>query len=208
MGVIELTGILLAGGKSRRLGRDKAVERIGNERIIDRAIQRLAGITTSQTVVVDRLERIEELDIENKIRYVVDSYSEAGSLGGLFSGLSESPTSWSFVAACDMPFLSTALIKFMMTKISDPSPDVVIPKFEGRLQTTHALYNKSCLEHIETRLKAGLLKMDGYFPKITVCQISENEFLNIEGSKDSFFNVNTPEDLLIALQMGKDFNGD
>ena len=65
MGVIELTGILLAGGKSRRLGRDKAVERIGNERIIDRAIQRLAGVTTSQTVVVDRLERIEELDIEN-----------------------------------------------------------------------------------------------------------------------------------------------
>ena len=101
-----------------------------------------------------------------------------------------------------------SLIKFMMTKISDPSLDVVIPKFEGRLQTTHALYNKSCLEHIETRLKAGLLKMDGYFPKITVCQISENEYLNIEGSEDSFFNVNTPEDLLTSLQMGKDFNGD
>jgi molybdopterin-guanine dinucleotide biosynthesis protein A len=50
--------------------------------------------------------------------------------------------------------------------------------------------------------------MDGYFPKVTVCQISENEFLNIEGSEDSFFNVNTPEDFLIALQMGKDFNGD
>ena len=205
MVAIELTGILLAGGKSRRLGRDKAVERIGGERIIDRTIQTLAGFTTSQMVVVDRPERIEELNIENRIRYVVDSYSESGSLGGLFSGLSESPTPWSFVAACDMPFLSSVLIKFMMSKISDHSPDVVIPKFEGRLQTTHALYNKSCLEHIEMRLKAGLLKMDGYFSNITVCEISENEFLNIEGSGDSFFNVNTPDDLQTALRMEKYF---
>ncbi len=105
MEAIELTGILLAGGRSRCLGRDKAVERIGSERIIDRVIQTLAGVTTSQTVVVDRLNRIKELNIEKEIRYVVDSYSETGSLGGLFSGLSQSPTPWSFLAACDMPFL-------------------------------------------------------------------------------------------------------
>ena len=208
MGAIELTGILLAGGRSRRLGRDKAVERIGSERIIDRVIQTLAGVTTSQTVVVDRLNRIKELNIEKEIRYVVDSYSETGSLGGLFSGLSQSPTPWSFLAACDMPFLSATLIKFMMTKISNHSPDVVIPKFEGRLQTTHALYNKSCLKHIEARLEVGLLKMDGYFSKITVCEITEDEFLNIEGSGDSFFNVNTPDDLETALRMEKYFNGD
>ena len=199
----ELTGILLAGGKSRRLGRDKAQELIGGRRIIDRVLDTLKPITNSQTVVVDRCERIEELNIGTQISYVVDSYNNSGSLGGLYSGLEQSPTPWSLLVACDMPFLSSRLFEFMVSKISSANLDVVIPRFEGRLQTTHALYNKSCLEHIEARLKDGLFKMDGYFNNVNVCEISQDEILGIEGSEYSFFNVNTADDLELALRIDK-----
>ena len=207
MAMNELTGILLAGGKSRRLGRDKAQELIGGRRIIDRVLDTLRPITKSQTVVVDRCERIEELNIASQINYVVDSYNNSGSLGGLYSGLEQSPTPWSLLVACDMPFLSSRLFEFMVTKISNRNLDVVIPRFEGRLQTTHALYNKSCLEHIEARLKDGLLKMDGDFNNVNVCEISQDEILRIEGSENSFFNVNTADDLELALQMDKSTYG-
>ena len=207
MAMIELTGILLAGGKSRRLGRDKAQELIGGRRIIDRVLDTLKPITNFQTVVVDRCERIEELNIGTQINYVVDSYNNSGSLGGLYSGLEQSTTPWSLLVACDMPFLSSRLFEFMVTKISNRNLDVVIPRFEGRLQTTHALYKKSCLEHIEARLKDGLLKMDGYFNNFNVCEISQDEILRIEGSENSFFNVNTADDLELALQMDKSTYG-
>ena len=204
----ELTGILLAGGKSRRLGRDKAQEVIGGRRIIDRVIDTLRTISTSQTVVVDRWERIEELNLDSQINYVVDSYDNSGSLGGLYSGLEQSPTRWALLVACDMPFLSARLFEFMVTKISNEDLDVVIPRFEGRLQTTHALYSKSCLEHIDGRLKDGQLKMDGYFNNVNVCEIAQDEILKIEGSKYSFFNVNTAEDLDLAIRMDKNTYGD
>ena len=204
----ELTGILLAGGKSRRLGRDKAQEVIGGRRIIDRVIDTLRTISTSQTVVVDRWERIEELNLDSQINYVVDSYDNSGALGGLYSGLEQSPTRWALLVACDMPFLSARLFEFMVTKISNEDLDVVIPRFEGRLQTTHALYSKYCLEHIDGCLKDGQLKMDGYFNNVNVCEISQDEILKIEGSKYSFFNVNTAEDLDLAIRMDKNTYGD
>ena len=111
--MIELTGILLAGGKSRRLGRDKAQELVGGRRIIDRVLHSLRQVTKFQTVVVDRFERIEELNIDTQINFVVDAYSNSGSLGGLYSGLQQSSTSWSVLVACDMPFLSSNLFEFM-----------------------------------------------------------------------------------------------
>ena len=204
----ELTGILLAGGISTRLWPDKAQEINARRRNIDTVIDTLKTISTSQTVVVDRWERIEELSIDSQKNYVVDSYDNSGSLGGLYSGLEQCPTRWALLGACDMPFLSAGLFEFMITKISNEDLDVVIPRFEGRLQTTHALYSKSCLEYIDGRLKDGLLKMDGYFDNVNVCEISQDEILKIEGSKYSFFNVNTAEDLDLAIRMDKNTYGD
>ena len=206
--MIELTGILLAGGKSRRLGRDKAQELVGGRRIIDRVLHSLRQVTKFQTVVVDRFERIEELNIDTQINFVVDAYSISGALGGRYSGLQQSSTSWSVLVACDMPFLSANLFEFMFAKTLDGDFDVVIPRVEGRLQTTHALYNSSCLEPINARLKDGLLKMDGYFDNVNVCEISQDEIFKIEGAESSFFNVNTGEDLELALQMDKNTYGD
>ena len=96
----------------------------------------------------------------------------------------------------------------MFAKTLDGDFDVVIPRVEGRLQTTHALYNSSCLEPINARLKDGLLKMDGYFDNVNVCEISQDEIFKIEGAESSFFNVNTGEDLELALQMDKNTYGD
>ena len=204
----HLTGIILAGGRSRRLGRDKAVQSVGGVRIIDRVITRLSGVAESLTVVVDREERVGELEINEKVDFIVDRYPDSGSLGGLYSGLQASTTTWSLVVACDMPFISDSLVQYMRSKLETGTPDVVIPNFQGRLQTTHALYRNTCLGHIEERLKQRSLRMDGYFSDVEICTLQEEDFLSIEGSKESFFNVNTPTDLQMAQDMEKNVSRD
>ena len=202
----HLTGIILAGGRSRRLGQDKAVQSVGGIRIIDRVITKLSRVVESLTVVIDREERAGELEIDEKVEFIVDCYPDSGSLGGLYSGLKASTTTWSFLVACDMPFISGSLIQYMRSKLETGSSDVVIPNFQGRLQTTHALYRNTCLGHIEERLKQRSLRMDGYFSDVEVCTLQEEDFLYIEGSKESFFNVNTPTDLQMAQDMEKNVN--
>ena len=202
----HLTGIILAGGRSRRLGQDKAVQSVGGIRIIDRVITKLSRVVESLTVVIDREERAGELEIDEKVEFIVDCYPDSGSLGGLYSGLKASTTTWSLLVACDMPFISGSLIQYMRSKLETGSSDVVIPNFQGRLQTTHALYRNTCLGHIEERLKQRSLRMDGYFSDVEVCTLQEEDFLYIEGSKESFFNVNTPTDLQMAQDMEKNVN--
>ena len=204
----HLTGIILAGGRSRRLGRDKAVQSVGGIRIIDRVITRLSRVAESLKVVVDREERAGELEINEKVEFIVDCYPDSGSLGGLYSGLKASTTTWSFLVACDMPFISGSLIQYMRSKSETGSPDIVIPNFQGRLQTTHALYRNTCLGHIEERLKQRSLRMDGYFSDVEICTLQEEDFLYIEGSEDSFFNVNTPTDVQMAQDMEKNVSRD
>ena len=204
----HLTGIILAGGRSRRLGQDKAVQSVGGIRIIDRVITKLSRVVESLTVVIDREERAGELEIDEKVEFIVDCYPDSGSLGGLYSGLKASTTTWSLLVACDMPFISGSLIQYMRSKLETGSSDVVIPNFQGRLQTTHALYRNTCLGHIEERLKQRSLRMDGYFSDVEVCTLQEEDFLYIGGSKESFFNVNTPTDLQMAQDMEKNVSRD
>ena len=196
----EISGILLAGGKSRRLGRDKALENLGGERIIDRVISRVAQCCSELIVVGDRPERSLELNLPEEIMFVHDTFEDSGSLGGLYTGLSKSSSDWSLVVACDMPFLSVDLLNDMKNKALSSQSHVFVPIIDGRFQPTHALYNRKCLPYIERNIQEGRLKMVGYFDEIEV-QTIEFSSTNLEGEvARSFFNLNTEEDLKKARQ--------
>jgi molybdopterin-guanine dinucleotide biosynthesis protein A len=197
--MMGLSGIVLAGGLSRRLGRDKAIEPFGDEPLIARVISRLSGLTNETVVVVNSVARGDELPLPDEARVTVDIYPESGSLGGIFSGLTAANSDWGFVVACDMPFLNTDLIAHMLTLREDY--DAVVPLLDGYPEPTHAAYSKACLPHIESRLKAGQLKIAGFFDDVRVRYVSESEIYNFDAELLSFFNVNRPDDLERALAL-------
>ena len=202
----RVTGIILAGGKSSRLGRDKAWEDVGGQRIIDRVIGALQSSCDEVLIIGDRPERQNELSLPKCIQYRSDELKGRGSIGGLYTGLTASDTLWSLVVACDMPFISRELIRFMLSIISKNRCDAIVPVINGRYQPTHALYNSTCIPFIEKNISSGNFRMDSYFDEIYLEEISEDVINSIEGAELSFFNVNTEDDLFTAREQYKLFD--
>jgi len=196
---LDLSGIVLAGGQSRRLGRDKAMEPIGGQPLIRRVIQRIGQVSGEIVVVVADSARAEALPLEDAYRIALDRYPGKGSLGGIFSGLAAAQGQWGIVVACDMPFLNLELLRYMVSLRQ--GADAVVPVLEGRPEPTHALYSKTCLPFIAERLMAGDLKIARLFDEIRVSYVSGEEIARFDPDHLSFFNVNTPGDLERALAL-------
>ena len=110
---VEVSGIALAGGMSRRLGRNKALEPVGGEPLVCRVIRRLSSVASQIVVVVNDERRARELPLPAVAKVVRDAYPDGGSLGGIFTGLRAAEGQWGFVVACDMPFLNLELLEHL-----------------------------------------------------------------------------------------------
>lgn len=197
----EITAVILAGGQSRRMGRDKAVEPFAGEPLIRGVIRRASQAVSAHhvVVVVADLARAAGLPLDDDHRTAVDVFPDCGSLGGIYTGLNAASTDWSLVTACDMPFLSAPLLAHM-AELRD-GVDAVVPVVDGRPEPTHALYSRRCLPAIEKRLRAGQLKISGFFDDVSVHYVPENDVRNFDLDLLSFFNINRPEDLARATEL-------
>ena len=191
-----VTGIILAGGLSRRLGRDKAAEPIDGQPLVGRVMDALAQIADELVVVVNTPQRGWELPLPDSVVVAVDIYPNAGSLGGIFTGLSSASNQWGIVVACDMPFLNLDLLSYLLS--FRESHDAIVPVLDDRPEPTHAAYSKVCLSAIEARLEAGDLKIARFFDDVRVKYVSQRRVEKIDPERHSFFNVNTEEDLARA----------
>jgi molybdopterin-guanine dinucleotide biosynthesis protein A len=189
--------VVLAGGESRRLGRNKALERIGDMTLIERVVDRIAAVSTEVLVVVASPTQAAALPLPADVRVVSDRYPGCGSLGGIFTGLSASHDPWVFLVACDMPFLDASLIRRLMAMRR--GVDAVVPFLDGRPEPLHALYSKACLEPMERMLQTGLLKIAPLFETVRVRYADERIINRIDPQHRSFFNVNSPADVEEAL---------
>jgi molybdopterin-guanine dinucleotide biosynthesis protein A len=201
---LKASGIILAGGRSRRLGRAKALEPFQGEPMIRRVISRLSQVTGDLVFVVNDQEQASALpitpdNVSLPYKTAVDLYPDGGSLGGIFTGLSAADSQWAFVVACDMPFLNVDLMNQMLS-LRDNN-DAVVPRTDGYPEPTHALYNKTCLPRMEKRLQNNDLKIARFFDEVTMCFIEEAEVRDIDKDLVSFFNVNTQDDLDRALSL-------
>lgn len=189
----NVSGIVLAGGQSRRLGRDKALEPLGGQSLIRRVIQRVSPVVSEIVVVAADRSRGESLPLAEGDRLALDVYPGGGSLGGIFSGLSAAREDWGLVVACDLPFLNAKLLRHLLGLRQ--GFDAVVPVRQGRFEPTHALYSRACLPHIERRLQAGALKISGFFEDVRVNYVPEEQIGRVDRDFLSFINVNTPGDL-------------
>ncbi len=193
----EVTGVLLAGGKSRRMGEDKRFLLVGEETLLERGLRVLRSMFQEVLVVIAQ----DSTPLSVDARIVRDLVPECGSLGGLYTGLMQATTPWAFVVACDMPFLDQAVIaQFTKRKAL---ADIVMAKLAGRLHPIHALYGKQCLPPLEQMIQARQLKIQELVSHVSlhVQYVTETDLFTIDPSGRSFQNINTPADLEAAQSL-------
>ncbi|MBI2849373.1 MAG: molybdenum cofactor guanylyltransferase [Chloroflexi bacterium] len=197
----DVTSLILAGGRSTRLGLDKALLRFEGETLIERVVARLAPFSERVIIVTSLvgLERLKGLAQDGVTHFVTDIFPEKGSLGGIYSGLVASNSFYSLAVACDMPFLSASLLQHMISLAE--GFDVVIPRVDGTLEPLHAVYSKNCLGPMRSLLKNNVLKIIDFFPDVKVRYLEEVEIDPFDPDRLSFFNINTPADLERAEEL-------
>ena len=198
---MRVTGVIQAGGKSTRMGgRPKALLELGGRRIIERVLDAVAPVVDDVLVVTNTPDLYAFL----RVPMVPDAWPEHGSLGGIFTGLAAAAGDAAFTVACDMPFLHSEVARLVVRRAGEG--DVVIPRVGEQFETMHAVYGKACLPAIEARLRAGRLKIVGFFEDVRVVEIGEAEVARHRAPEVVFMNVNTPEELeraqALAAELG------
>lgn len=187
--ILTISGIVLAGGQSSRLGTDKALVNVNGQSLIEQVVAKLARLSDDVIIVTNSPEKYGHLET----RLVGDIYPGKGALGGLYSGLRAAANTHSLVVACDMPFLDLKLLRYMI--LLAPEYDVVMPRIGEFPEPLHAVYSKSCLAPIDRLLARGGLKIIDFFSEVRVRYVEEDEVDIFDPQHLSFFNVNTPNDL-------------
>jgi molybdopterin-guanine dinucleotide biosynthesis protein A len=187
------TGVILAGGRSSRLGQDKAFLDVNGQPLIERVIERLAPIADEVLIVADDVERYADL----QARVIRDVYPGKAALGGIYSGLKAAVGYHSVVVACDMPFLNVSLLRHMQGLAADC--DVVIPRLGDLTEALHAVYSRDCLPFMERQLLAGDLRIIHFLPHVRVRYIDQHEMEVFDPDLLSLFNINKQADLDSAI---------
>ncbi len=188
--------ILLAGGNSSRLTIDKAfLKLIDNKTIIENIIDCLKNVFNQIIIVANNEEDYRFLHF----KVVPDLVRNKGPLGGIYTGLKTSKEEHNLVLACDMPFFSVDLIKYML-KFNDF--DIVVPRFNGYVEPLHAIYSKNILPIIENQLENNELKISDMIKKVKKTRYIEKEEIGRFDKRNiCFFNINNKEDLKKAREL-------
>lgn len=184
---LRLTGHVLAGGRSRRFGSDKARLKIGGASLLARTVRLLRSVADDVAVVVDAERRAPRL---RGVRIVRDVLPDLGPLGGIYAGLVRSRTRYNLFVACDMPFLTRAALDLLLSRCRDA--DVTLPRVGRRLEPLCAVYDRGCRGVLRRGLLAGDLKIVGVIRRLKTRTVEDPLF---DGRADLFLNVNTPGDL-------------
>ena len=187
-----MTSIILAGGKSSRLGRSKALQAIQGKSLIQRVVDRVAILSTEIIIATARGEAI-PCSSAVSIKTVADICPGKGPLAGIYSGLTASNSPRAVVVGCDMPFLSVGLLDYM-SRISSTF-DVIVPRIEDKMEPLCAVYSRSCLGPIQGLLEQNELRINELFTTVRVRYIGEDEINRFDPEHLSFFNVNGKADL-------------
>jgi len=196
---LDISCIVLAGGKGLRLGRDKILEIVGDRNLLQWVVSQLSSFSNDIIVVTAREKSLPQFTGYPRFRIVTDTYPGKGPLVGLGTGLAASNSFYNLVVACDMPFLNQALLRYMMQLSA--GFDLVVPRVGNLVEPLHAVYSKSCLAPIEWLLDQGNLRVRALFDLVKVRYVEADEIDSFDPKHLSFFNINTEADLEIAQQL-------
>jgi molybdopterin-guanine dinucleotide biosynthesis protein A len=183
----DITALILANGKSKRLRKEKAFININGTLLIDKITSELNElfdqiiIASTKTSLTNRFPQL---------GFVKDEFKDAGPLAGIHAGLKKAETDAVFVFACDMPDLNPHIILKQCEFFRQSGSDVLVPKHRDGLEPLHAIYTKRCLPNIETKLKSANFAVRSFFPDITL------RYFDVKPEDIRCFrNINTNADL-------------
>lgn len=195
---LEITGVLFAGGESKRMGQNKAFLEIGGKPLLERNLEVLDSICSEVLISCREPEQYSGYGYQA----VADQIKGKGPMGGMYSVLPVAKYDYVFVAACDMPFLNSEAIAYIYEQIEDYK--LVLPYVRDRLHPLHAFYHKKVFKVVEKRIKEDKLRL------FDIADECRHKIVNIseemEGSmlkemiEESFLNVNTPQEWELILQ--------
>jgi molybdopterin-guanine dinucleotide biosynthesis protein A len=192
----KFTGVILAGGKNSRFsGKNKALIHIDGKRILDR-------IYDVFTILFDKIILVTNDPVQYMgwdLNIVTDIFHIRSSLTGIHTGLFYITTPYAFFAACDIPFLKKELVETLLDSV-EPNIDIVIPETSKGIEPLCSVYSKRCFKPIQEQLEKKSLKIQRMFQKVRVKKIPEDMLRTIDPDLLSFFNINTPDDLVRAKQ--------
>jgi molybdopterin-guanine dinucleotide biosynthesis protein A len=193
-------GFVIAGGKSSRMGADKAFLDFGGQTLLDRALAVMGGVCDRVAIVGDpaRFAKYESV--------VADIFSGCGPLAGIHAALVHSSAELNLMLAVDMPFVSKELLTFLFAAAAaeDNRAVITVPRTRHGFQPLCAVYRRDCSTIAEQALRAGKYKIDAAFSGVAIRVIEEAELAAAGFTEKSFFNVNTPQDRVAAA--GGDFD--
>jgi molybdopterin-guanine dinucleotide biosynthesis protein A len=193
----QITGVILAGGRNSRLpGEKKAFRKIGGKMIIDRIYQELRSVVDEIIIVTNEPGEFSKLDG----MIVSDINPSRCALAGVHAGIYYATHDKVFISACDTPFIKKDIVEYILS-FADGENDVVIPEGEGGLEALLAVYSKACLPLIEKNLKDKVFMIKKFYKKNRVKKIPLEKLKELDPLMESFFNVNTPEDIEKANMM-------
>lgn len=185
------TAVILAGGKSARMGFDKQLLEINERRLMDSLISKLKQEFSEIIIVTNKPEYYQGLGD----RITSDIIVGKGPLSGIHSGLSLASNEFSYFIACDMPNINLDYIRYMKESIRDINTSACITRFGSWIEPFNAFYSKKLKIEIEKHLFSGNKSINSLLERVDVCYINEEEARRFSPDWDMFLNLNTKEDL-------------
>jgi molybdopterin-guanine dinucleotide biosynthesis protein A len=184
----DITGVILVGGKSRRMGSDKAFVKIAGKTLFEGVLEVFRESFDRVVLVGDRVERFAGYGL-----LMLPDIYPGSALGGLYTGLYHSATEHVFVGSCDLPFPNKAVVRHLCSLKS--GFDAVVPALAHGYEPLFALYAKSCLGPMRELLESGNFCAFAYYPEIRIRYVKGEELAHFDRDGRSFININTPEEL-------------
>lgn len=196
--VLDVTAFILAGGKSTRMGRDKAFIDLDGRTLLSRAFELVHSVTPNLRIVgsSEKFAAFAPVVVE-------DVFSGRGPLGGIHAALQSSSTDLNLMLAVDTPFVTAAFLRYLIDQARNtPQAMVVVPRAGGNWQPLCAVYRRQFMTGAEDALSAGRNKIDRLFHDVRIKTIREKEMRNAGFSENMFRNLNTPEELEAERRAG------
>ncbi len=198
----DLSAFVLAGGKSSRMGSDKAFLELNGSTLLARTL-RLAKAVTKNLSIVGAREKFESSERELQVPVIEDIYREQGPLAGIHAALRGTHTELNLVISVDMPFLESRFLEFLVTQARSCDAIVTVPRANGSFQPLCAVYRPQFREVAQRALDQGSNKIGALFSasEVSVRIIEEDEIRKLAFDPAMFHNLNTPEDLRRAAHL-------
>jgi len=193
--------VIQAGGRSQRMGEDKALKLFLGRPLIQRVVERTAPIADEVLLTTNHPEWYGFLGV----RLVPDLIPGLGPLGGLYTALASATHPTVAVVACDMPFANATLLEQAARTLVEQEADIVLPRTAKGLEPLHAVYRRStCLPVVRDAIQRNQLKVTDWFPLVRVREQAPEEVIKADPSGLTFWNINTLQDFNEAEKMCRD----